>query len=317
MLRGQRVFTAEEAAEMSARLSPSTGRPYGVARTCAAWGIPRSSFYARTCPSPSSSLGDPAPERRKPGPKPEVSDSELLSLIREDLASSPFSGEGHRKVWARLRCKKGIPVAQKRVLRLMREANLLSPHRMPQRPPYEHTGRIVTSEPNVMWGTDGAKVFTLKDGWGWIFACLEHWNAEVMGWHVTKRGDRFAALEPVAQGIMSEFGSVEAGSARGLSLRIDHGSQYLSDHFQKQIKAWGIAPSFAFLEQPQTNGVAERFFRTLKEQVIYGRVYENLEEVRQAVSEFVELYNNQWLIEKNGYLSPVDARRAYYGSEAA
>jgi len=302
---------------MSARMSPTTGKPYGVRRTCAAWGIPRSSFYVRICPSPCSSEGDPTPEREKTGPKTEFSDDELLTLIREDLDSSPFIGEGHRKVWARLKYGRGIPVSQKRVLRLMRENNLLSPHRVPQKPPYEHTGRIVTDEPNEMWGTDGAKVFTLQDGWGWIFACVEHWNSEVMGHHVTKRGDRFAACEPVAQGILSEFGSVEAGAARGLSLRIDHGSQYLSDHFQKQIKSWGIAPSFAFLEQPQTNGVVERFFRTLKEQVIYGRVYMNLEEVRQAVSEFVDLYNNQWLIEKNGYLSPADARKAYHESEAA
>lgn len=301
---------------MSARTSPSTGRTYGVRRTCAAWGIPRSSFYVRTCPSPDSP-DDPTPERAKTGPKTDISDAELLSLIRDDLDSSPFIGEGHRKVWARLKYGRCIPVSRKRVLRLMREANLLSPHRVPQKPPYEHTGRIVTDEPNEMWGTDGARVFTLQDGWGWIFANVEHWNSECMGWHVTKRGDRFAALEPVAQGILAEFGSVEAGAARGLSLRMDHGSQYLSNHFQKQIKAWGIAPSFAFLEQPQTNGVVERFFRTLKEQVIYGRVFKNLEEVREAVSQFVELYNNHWLIEKNGYLSPADARRAYYESEVA
>ncbi len=302
---------------MSARTSPSTGKPYGVLRTCAAWGIPRSSFYSKTCPGSCPDDETPVPPKAKTGPKTELSDQELLSLIREDLAASSFTGEGHRKVWARLRFRRGIPVSRKRVLRIMREANLLSPHRVPQKPPYAHTGRITTDCPGEMWGTDGARVFTTGDGWGWIFACVEHWNSEVMGHHVTKRGDRFAALEPVAQGILAEFGSVEAGAARGLSLRIDHGSQYLSNHFQKQIKAWGIAPSFAFLEQPQTNGVAERFFRTLKEQVIYGRVYENLEEVRWAVSEFVELYNNQWLIEKNGYLSPADARRAYYESEAA
>ena len=45
---------------------------------------------------------------------------------------------------------------------------------------------------------------------------------------------------------------------------MDHGSQYLSGHFTNQIKFWGIQPSYAFVEQPQTNGVAERFNRTLK-----------------------------------------------------
>jgi transposase InsO family protein len=46
-------------------------------------------------------------------------------------------------------------------------------------------------------------------------------------------------------------------------------------------------------------------------------IYENLEEVREAVSEFVELYNSRWLIEKNGYLSPFDARKSYYEGKAA
>jgi transposase InsO family protein len=239
---------------MSKRVSPTTGKPYRVRRVCRAWGIPRSSFYARGCPRTSSENDEEVPSRKKPGPKPEISDSELTSLIREGLSNSPFSGEGHRKVWARLRFQKGIRVSQKRVLALMRENGLLSPHRVPQRPPREHTGRIVTDSPNEMWGTDGARVFTLRDGWGWIFACLDHWNAECLGFHVTKRGGRFSALEPVAQGILSRFGSVERGAARGLSLRIDHGSQYLSDHFQKQIKAWRITPSFAFLEQPQAGG---------------------------------------------------------------
>ena len=57
---------------------------------------------------------------------------------------------------------------------------------------------------------------------------------------------------------------------RGLSLRMDNGSQYLSDHFINQIRFWGIEPSFAFVRQPETNGVAERFNRMLKEQAIHG-----------------------------------------------
>ena len=61
--------------------------------------------------------------------------------------------------------------------------------------------------------------------------------------------------------------------ARGLALRMDHGSQYLSDHFLNQVRSWGLHPSFGFLEEPETNGVVERWNRTLKEQATYGRVF--------------------------------------------
>ena len=109
-------------------------------------------------------------------------------------------------------------------------------------------------------------------------------------------------------GIAEQYGSVGVDVARGLAVRMDHGTQYLSDHFLNQLRFWGIAPSFAFVAEPQTNGVAERFIRTLKEQVIYGRVFRNLDEVRVAVAAFVRRYNAEWLVEKLGFLSPQQAR---------
>jgi len=274
--------------------------------------VARSTVYARQ--QAESSV---KPEPAKRGPKPAVSDEGLLEAIREDLAASPFTGEGHRKVWARVRFGKGIRVSRKRVLRLMRENQLLSPYRKPQGAPKDHDGAIGTDAPNVMWGTDGARVFTAEDGYGWIFVAVEHWNAECMGVHVCKKGDRMAALEPVAQGVLAQFGSVERGTARGLALRMDHGTQYLSDHFQNQIKAWGMASSFAFLREPETNGVAERFIRTLKEQAIYGHAFRTLQEVRQAVAEFVDRYNREWRVEKNGFRTPYEMRDLWHLPEAA
>jgi transposase InsO family protein len=91
----------------------------------------------------------------------------------------------------------------------------------------------------------------------------------------------------------------------------DNGSQYLSEHFQNQIKFWGIAPSFAFIAQPETNGVVERFNKTLKEQIIHGRQYRNAEELRAAVGAFVETYNWHWLLEKLGFKSPWQARQEF------
>ena len=290
---------------MSGTASGATDRPYGVKLVCHTWQQPRSSYYADRqvagLPVKLTQLG-------KRGPKTSHSDAELLELIQADLTASPFQGEGHRKVWARLRVREGVKVGRRRVLKLMRENNLLSPYRGRRGNPRLHQGEIITPAPNLMWGTDGAKVFTVEDGWGWLFVAVEHWNAECMGWHVCKQGTRFAALEPISQGLMATASSVAADAGRGLSLRLDHGTQYLSDHFQNQLKYWGISPSFAFIEQPQTNGVAERFNRTLNEQVIYGRVFQNLQEVREAVRRFVNTYNREWPVEKNGFLSPWQAR---------
>jgi transposase InsO family protein len=294
---------------MSAKRSPVSGKRYGIERVCRVVGYPRSSFYSKKRES------KVAPKKR--GPKPSITDEQLLELIRSDLARSPFSGEGHRKVWGRLKYGEGYRVSRKRVLRIMREYNLLSPYRRPQGEQNQHTGEIITQKPNEMWGTDGSKVFTVQDGYTWIFAAVEHWNAECMGNHVSKNGDRFAAMEPVLMGIKAQFGHPGADVARGLSLRMDHGSQYLSDHFQKQIRFFGIAPSFAFLREPETNGVVERFFRTLKEQVIYGKSFQDIEELTEAVSRFVGRYNTQWRLEKMGYMSPVEARQVYEGKLAA
>ncbi len=293
---------------MSRAASPGTGLVYGVARVCAIWGVPRSSFYAEQ----QRKVADPSkPAARRRGPKPKISDADLLAAIRADLEASPFEGEGYRKVWARLRVQQGIRVSRTRVRVLMRDNNLLSPHRARRRDGRTHDGTIITDAPNVMWGTDGVRVFTLEDGWGWIFPEVDHWNAECVGWHVCKKGDRFAALEPIQMGLARLFGSTSAGVARGLSLRMDHGTQYLSDHFTNQIKFWGIQPSYSFVAEPQGNGVVERFNRTLKEQVIHGRVYRNLDELRNAVRQFAHRYNAQWLVEKNGFLSPNQAREKW------
>ena len=111
---------------MSAATSPGTGLAYGLRRVCAAWGVARSSFYAMT----SGQHAEQPPAKRR-GPKPAISDQALLVAI--DLEASPWEGEGYRKVWARLRVCRDIRVARKRVLRLMRENNLLSPHRCRRR----------------------------------------------------------------------------------------------------------------------------------------------------------------------------------------
>jgi putative transposase len=293
---------------MSEATSEEMGKRYGLERVCRVLAFPRSTIYAERARESTGAI--PLQSKRR-GPKPRVSDTDLLAAIRADLAASPFIGEGHRKVWARLRVQWGIRVSRRRVLRLMREHHLLSPHRRPQGTANPHTGKITTGAPDILWGTDGIRIETVDEGWVWVFSAVDHCTAECVGWHAVKIGNRFAALEPIAQGITRYFGGTDSQVARGLSLRFDHGTQYMADHFLNQLKFWGIAPSPAFVAEPQTNGVAERFNRTLKEQAIYGRIFRNLEEVRTAVGKFVARYNADWRLEKLGFLSPLEARQAY------
>jgi putative transposase len=290
--------------------SPATGHCYGIARVCQVWEVARSSFYAAR--QPKAGLAAPAAARR--GPKPAVSDAALLAAIRADLERSPWTGEGHRKVWARLRAIDAIRVSRKRVLRLMREHTLLSPHRARPRPDAPHDRHIITAAPNLMWATDATQITTVQDGKVWLFGVAEHWNAELLGWHLAKRGTRFEAIQAVGMAVRQQFGQLDAGAARGLALRHDHGSNFMSEVFQKQLRFWGISPSYAFVGEPETNGVIERLFRTLKEQVVHGRIFQTIDEVRDAVRVFVARYNAEWLIEKNGHRSP-DATRAAWSEQ--
>ncbi len=129
---------------MSAATSPGTGLAYGVARVCAAWGFARSSFYAMKSRRQATAERPPAKRR---GPKLAISDEALLVAIEADLEASPWEGEGHRKIWARLRVRDGIRVSRKRVLRVMRENKLLSPHRCPRRGGNPHDGEIISQAP--------------------------------------------------------------------------------------------------------------------------------------------------------------------------
>jgi len=250
-------------------------------------------------------------QKERPGPKPLICDEMLLAAIREDLATTRFHSEGHKKIRARLR-RNGIRASRKRYLRLMKANGLLAPIR----PRWNgssrsHDGTIRTDHPNRMWGTDGKQFWTRRDGQCWFFGLIDHCNDEIVGWHASVIGNRFAALEHVHQAVKSQFGSLDKAVAldTGLFLRSDHGSQYDSDDFQRELKFLGLAYSPAFVRSPECNGIIERFNRTLQEQVFDLHCFETIEEARTVIAKFIEDYNRFWLIERLGYRSPIEYRQ--------
>jgi putative transposase len=287
---------------MSQTCSPSTQRVYGLARVCRAWEVARSTVYL----AKGRTAGSVVPPRRR-GPKPRWSDETLREAIRAVLTAAPFLGEGHRKVWARLRWQ-GVRTSKGRVLRLMRAAHLLAPTRVGHaHGPKAHDGTITTDQPDQIWGMDATSCWT-REGTATVFVVVDHCAAECIGLHTAKPGTRFEAVEPLRQGVHALFGGYEAGIARGLQARHDHGSQYMSDYFQAELKFLGIASSPAFVREPEGNGVAERFIRTLKEPRLWVRTFDTVEALRRALLEFKDRYNRAWLCERHGHQTPAQVR---------
>jgi transposase InsO family protein len=286
---------------MSRTVSPGAGKAYGMARVCRDWRVARATVYRhRRAPH-----GEPP---CRPGPIGPMADAALVVAIRTILTAGPFHGEGHRKVWARLRMA-GVRTSRRRVLRLMREHGLLAPSRVgAPRGPRSHDGTIIPETIDTMWGTDLTTVWT-AEGQTAVFIAIDHCSAECVGIHAARRATRFEALEPIRQGVRQHFGGFARSIAAGLALRHDHGSQYMADHFQNELDFLGIESSPAFVRAPEGNGCAERFIRTLKENLLWVRTFATTEELRLALLAFRETYNASWLIERHGFKPPAAFRK--------
>ena len=288
--------------------SEATGRPFPIDLLCQFCQVPRSSFY-EYCRQVREGIRAARRERRKPGPKVEVDDTQLLAEIKQVLAASPFHTEGTKKVHARLR-RKGIRAGRERVNRVMRQAGLLSPQRT-SRDKREHNGTIIPDTINRLWGTDATMLSTATGERLWLFAVIDHYSDEVLGWHIVPvgRGTRWAALEPIKQAVRKTFGRIDKGVCHSLGLRHDWGPQYAAKDFTKELGYLGIANSPGFEHEPETNGVIERFFRTAKDNCLWIEHFTDLQHARQRVGAWIEDYNTQWLIGRLGNRSPREVRQ--------
>ena len=295
---------------MSAATSPGTGLAYGLQRVCAAWGFARSSFYAMKSRQQATAERPPAKRR---GPKPSISDEALLVAIEADLEASPWEGEGHRKVWARLRVCRGIRVSRKRVLRVMRENNLLSPHRCRRRGGNPHVGEIITHAPNLMWGTDGVRVFTVDDGWGWIFTAIEHWKRRV------RRLACVQARRPLRRPSADLHGACEAVC---LDLRRCGAGAGLADGSRLPVSVGPLHQPDQVLGHP----AVLRLRRTAPDQTASPRGSIARSRNRSSMAASTATSRScgtpsagssnstmpSGIVEKNGYLSPAQARQAWH-----
>ena len=290
--------------------SPDTGKKYPLDLILKVFGISRSTFYD----SLSNSAKPTSPNKR--GPKTKFSDVQIIEFAREAINSSKFSGEGHRKVRAML-AKKDIVVGKTRLLRLLKLHGLLAPTRVRRNGKKRvHDGRIISDKPNEYWGCDMTEVMTEDDGKVYVFDLIDHCTAEIIGIHVSTNGSRFSAIECLHKATKKEFGDVRKDIARGTKIRLDHGTQFTSKRYVNESHHLGFELSYSYVAQPECNGIIERWHRTLKEQLIWTKSWKTCDEVKAAIEIFVVDYNEEWMLERHKYKSPLEMKAILKGTAA-
>jgi putative transposase len=275
-----------------------------VVQLCKVFNISRAAYYA-------------AREEKKPAvvaaamPRPPrgTTAEQVLVAIREVIQENPAWGV--RKVWATLRREKNLRVGRRRVWALMHANGLVLAR---DREPGETIrGHVVVPECNRRLATDFTTTWTKEDGVVAIVPVIDCGCRSVLALEVTKSQEAPDVLAPVEAVLEQEFASKEAVPA-DLELRTDHGPQYTGADAAKLMALWGVLHTFAPVGRPTGNAVVERFIRTMKEEVVWLRDWNNIAELQAALTEWLHRYNTRRPHQALGWKTPAEVRSAKLGT---
>lgn len=225
---------------------------------------------------------------------------------------------GYRRVTAELRRQKWV-VNHKRVLRLMRQDNLLclrrrafvrttnSDHKLPIYPNLAR--QLVVSGLNQLWVADITYI-RLQHEFVYLAVILDVFSRRVIGWALGRTLEANLAIEALRMALRR--GRVEPG----LVHHSDRGVQYASQAYTELLTSRGIRISMSRKGNPYDNAKAESFMKTLKYEEVYRSEYRDLEDARRQIRHFIEaVYNRKRLHSALGYRSPVEFERFRLESE--
>ena len=277
-----------------------------VAQLCEAFGISRQAYYAARKAPAAVPMARRRPERRGAW----VSDGDLCASIRQVVAA--FPAWGVRKVWAILR-RLGTVVSRKRVWRWMRKMGLTLPP-LSERAEFSPRGHVAVPESNRRWATDLTTTWTAEDGTVALVPVIDCGDRVVFDITVTKSQESAAVLAPVEHSLEQAFGS-RSRVPDGFELRSDHGSQYTGADCQDLCDRWHVDHTFAPVGRPTGNAVAERVIQTLKVELIWTRDWQSLAELREAVRQWLHVYNHVRPHEALDWMTPAEKRAENLGIE--
>ncbi|HEX4741375.1 MAG TPA: IS3 family transposase [Caulobacteraceae bacterium] len=267
-----------------------------VERMCALAGASRASWYRHWAAS-----------------EPDVEEAGVKDAIqRLALANRHY---GYRRIGALLR-REGWCVNAKRVLRLMREDNLLclrKPAFKPATTDSRHGWRVYANlaarmepmAPDRLWVADITYV-RLQASFVYLAVILDAYSRRVIGWALEDHMEARLVLAAL------DMALADRRPARGqLVHHSDRGVQYACGDYAERLEAAGVIPSMSRAGCPYDNAKAESFMKTLKQEEVDGAEYRNLDHARDCIGDFLErVYNRQRLHSALDYRSPTEFETA-------
>jgi transposase InsO family protein len=273
----------------------TTSLPQGertIARMCALAGISRAGYYRNWASS--------SPRQE------EVAMRDMVQRVA--LAQKHY---GYRRIAVELR-RAGVVVNHKRVLRLMREDNLLCLRQrafVPATTDSNHGWRVV---PNLtrgiiltgvdqLWVADITYVRMLEE-FAYLAVVLDAFSRRVVGWALATHLQASLAIAALDMAL-----AARRPSPGCLIHHSDRGVQYACDDYTDRLEAHDIHPSMSRIGNPYDNAKAESFIKTLKREEVDGRTYRDADQARTAIGAFIEqVYNRHRLHSALGYRPPAE-----------
>lgn len=242
--------------------------------------------------------------------------------LRDEIQSIAleWSAYGYRRITAELR-RRGVIVNHKRVLRLMREDNLLCLRKKSfiRTTDSSHSHRVYPNlaqdlEPagmNQLWVADITYIKLLRE-FIYLAVILDAFSRRCIGWALGQTLEAELAIGALKMALCTRH--IELG----LVHHSDQGVQYASGEYSELLEKNGIRISMSRRGNPYDNAKAESFIKTLKVEEVYMYEYENMEEASSRIEHFLEgVYNQKRLHSALGYLPPAEFEQSLLNPKVA
>lgn len=267
-----------------------------MTRLCRLWGVTRAGFYAW---------------RHRPGSPRRRQDRDLLEDVRAIFERSGGT-YGSPRILRALQAR-GHRISGRRVARLMRQDGLRARvarvyrrkagvHRWFSRQP-NHVRRTQATRLNQIWVGD-VTYLAVHARWWYLIVVLDQCSRRVLAWRLAATRD-----SRVTRAVLDVALRRRRPDA-GLIFHSDRGSEFQGTPVRSRLAESGVRQSMTRGGAPGENAHMESFFHSLKADVIHGRSFQSIGELRQQLRRYVRYYNHQRLHSSLGYQSPVDYERA-------